>query len=88
VDDCSGAGTITFTLLFWQVEGGDVLEDLLENELDLVAGEAGDDVCEVLDGFRLHCVVFRLDLFHEGLLDGLGDLGVGFQVDLSCQDYF
>ena len=77
---------VALSFLLRLLQPGYVSQDFLVDEFDLLAGEGGDDVGEVLDGLGLDGVVFGLDLLHEGLADVIGSLQVFLEVDLALDD--
>lgn len=88
MDYCCSACSVPFSLFFRLILVGDVLQNFLEDDFDLLTWQLGDYICQVFNGFRLYGVIFRLDLFHEGLLDGGGGLLFSFKVYFSGDDEF
>lgn len=86
MDDRRSTRPVPLPLLLVEVEVDDVLQDLLEDDLHLVAGQLGHDVCQILDGLGLHSVVLRLNLLHVGLPDLGGCFFIGVEVDVARED--
>ena len=83
MDDRGSTRPVPFPLLLMEIEVDDVLQNLLEDDLHLIAGQLWHDVCQILDGLRLDSVVLGLNLLHVGLSDLGGCLFIGVEVDVA-----
>lgn len=88
MDDSSSTCPVPFPLLLMKVEVDDILQDLLEDDLDLPTRQFGHDVCQILDGLRLHSIVLRLNLLHVGLSDLCCCFFIGVEVDIAGEYEF
>lgn len=88
MNDCPCAHTIPLSLLLFEMNIGNELQDPLEDNLDLVARKLRNDVSEALDRMRVHLIVLGFHLLHEGLPHCICGLLITLEIDLICNYEF